>query len=376
MSKVTDALIKEIADAINTQVPQQKESRLIGTIVGLHKPDGDTDETRKYYKVQLDGSDELTPALASCACDIGDRVTVGISNHTATITGNLSSALFVKSVNAYFQLIDDGLIVGRISEDGTRTGGYVKISGDMFEFYSASDEQLATYSPDSILFGDYSDEVWPLAEFGPSFVSLLEDKAIIEVLQNEGHYVLTLEGNDATGLRAADEYGNKAEVIAWGDRSVAAALQVVVAGVKSSIQVNGTGAYVTVPYGTLFVNGYEVVNTNNLFSEGTVKMKGKIASGDSRLFSTTVNVPDGCKLAAIREVATYNVGTNGSLSVSSYLQIMNFRSNAISNEVSARIYNSYSEQLKVQVTIKWVALKASNIYEADEIDIDLDPPEE
>lgn len=376
MSKVTDALIKEIADAINTQVPQQKEARLIGTIVGLHKPDGDTDETRKYYKVQLDGSDELTPALASCACDIGDRVTVAISNHAATITGNLSSALFVKSVNAYIQLIDDGLIVGRISEDGSRTGGYVKISGDMFEFYSASDELLATYSSDSIIFGEYSEDVWPLAEFSPSFVSLLEDKATIEVLQNDGHYVLTLEGNDATGLRAADEYGNKAEVIAWADSFVAAALQVVVANVKTSLTVTGSGVSITAPYGTLFVNGYEVVNTNNLFSEGTVKMKGKIASGDSRLFSTTVNVPAGCKLAAIREVATYNVGTNGSLSVSSYLQIMNFRSNAISNEISARIYNSYSEQLKVQVTIKWVALKASNIYEADEIDIDLDPPEE
>ena len=223
MSKVTDALIKELADAINTQSPQQKETRLIGTVIGLHKPEGDTDNTRKYYKVQLDGSEELTPALAACACEIGDRVTVGISNHSATITGNLSSALFIKSANAYIQLIDDGLIIGKVSEDGTRTGGYIKVKNDTIDFYSSGDEMLATYSADSIIFGDGD---WPLAEFGTDYIDLLEGNASIEVLRNDVHYVLTLEGMDATGLRAADDYGNKSEVISWADGFVAAALQV------------------------------------------------------------------------------------------------------------------------------------------------------
>lgn len=362
MSKVTDALIKEIADAINTQVPQQKESRLIGTVIGLHKPEGDTDNTRKYYKVQLDGSDELTPALASCACEIGDRVTVGISNHSATITGNLSSALFVKSANAYIQLIDDGLIVGLISEDGTRTCGYVKIKNNTFEFYSASDELLATYGTDRIIFGEYSEDIWPIAEFGPSFVSLLEDKATIEVLQNDGHYVLTLEGNDATGLRALDDYGNKAEVIAWADGFVAAALQVTVAGRKNSLMVTGAG---------VTFNGNELIRVDNLFYKGQIKMTGNIRSGKSRLFSATANVPSGYKLAAVREVAPYTVAPNGSIGTSHDLQIMNFRSDPNGNSISARIYNASGSTIKTRVVLEWLALKATNTTEAPEQDIDL-----
>lgn len=56
-----------------------------GTIVyGTVKYDG------KLY-VKLDGSDQLTPVSTTANVSDGERVTVLINNHTATITGNISS---------------------------------------------------------------------------------------------------------------------------------------------------------------------------------------------------------------------------------------------------------------------------------------------
>ena len=382
MSKVTDALIKEIADAINTQQPQSTETRLIGTIDSLYVAPGDTDTSRKYYKVQLDGSDELTPALATCACEIGDRVMVTIGDHSATITGNLSSALFIKSVEAYIQLVSDGLIVGTIDEQGLRTGGYIKLKGQSIEFYSSGGEKLATYGsgsiilgPDaspmatfgtgSIVFGPTSN---PLATFSPSLVNLLRGAGVIKVDEDK----LLMQGNRATGLRAEDAYGNRAEVAVRAVNGFGAALQMQIAGVTQSIILNGTNAVVTVPYGGLIVNGNQVVDVGSLFCKGRVKLNGNVNAGDSRVFSTTAAVPSGYRLCAIKELMPYFRQSNGNYSASHYLQIMNFSTDSTNNSIAARIYNSSSNNWKVRVVLEWVALRASGIVDEGEIDIDLD----
>lgn len=58
-----------------------RESTVVGTIVEYNGA--------KY--VQLDGSDQYTPIYTTSEYEVGDRVTVMIKNHTATLTGNMTS---------------------------------------------------------------------------------------------------------------------------------------------------------------------------------------------------------------------------------------------------------------------------------------------
>lgn len=73
-------LITEFVKATNT--PKTKtETTVYGSIV----KDGDS------TYVKLDGSDTLTPVTTTADTQVGERVTVLIKNHTATVTGNISS---------------------------------------------------------------------------------------------------------------------------------------------------------------------------------------------------------------------------------------------------------------------------------------------
>ena len=103
-------IISQFAKIVNTDNKQSTESTIYGTVVDKngHKP-GDIDDKGnkiiidedggKYIKP--DGSDQLIPitdanddpakANTSTNTDYGDRASVLIKNHTATVTGNISS---------------------------------------------------------------------------------------------------------------------------------------------------------------------------------------------------------------------------------------------------------------------------------------------
>ena len=76
-SELVSLFVKSTKDTAKTS----KESTVYGTVVQY----GDS----KY--VQIDGSDQLTPCASVADVAVGERVSVQIKNHTATITGNLSS---------------------------------------------------------------------------------------------------------------------------------------------------------------------------------------------------------------------------------------------------------------------------------------------
>lgn len=84
-------LISQFAKVINSNKKQSTESTVYGTVV--------TDNSGNKY-VKLDGSDQLTPLTDENRPDVdtstatankGDRVSVLIKDHTATVTGNVSS---------------------------------------------------------------------------------------------------------------------------------------------------------------------------------------------------------------------------------------------------------------------------------------------
>lgn len=70
------------AKTVSSKKNTSNESTVFGTIEQIYKG--------KQY-VRLDGSDLLTPVETTADAQIGERVTVLIKNHTATIMGNLSS---------------------------------------------------------------------------------------------------------------------------------------------------------------------------------------------------------------------------------------------------------------------------------------------
>lgn len=78
---LSNDLISQFAKLTKSDKNTKTESTHIGTIVEYNGS--------KYVK--LDGSDSLTPISTTADTKIGDRVTVMIKNHSATVTGNITS---------------------------------------------------------------------------------------------------------------------------------------------------------------------------------------------------------------------------------------------------------------------------------------------
>ena len=74
-------LVHEFVKVTNDGTEIKQESTVYGRIVKLNNA----------TYVRIDGSDLLTPIISTVAVSDGDRVTVMIKNHTATVTGNTSS---------------------------------------------------------------------------------------------------------------------------------------------------------------------------------------------------------------------------------------------------------------------------------------------
>ena len=74
-------LISEFVKITNDRKKEPKETTVYGSIV----KNGDS------VYVRLDGSNVLTPVVTTTDALAGERVTVLIKNHTATVTGNITS---------------------------------------------------------------------------------------------------------------------------------------------------------------------------------------------------------------------------------------------------------------------------------------------
>lgn len=79
--ELSSELVTQFVKATNDNKPASTESTVYGTTVEYNG---------KIY-VRLDGSDRLTPVSTTTDMQADERVTVMIKNHTATVTGNLSS---------------------------------------------------------------------------------------------------------------------------------------------------------------------------------------------------------------------------------------------------------------------------------------------
>ena len=99
-----DVLVSEFAKIIKTDNNVKSEKTVYGTIVEYNGS--------KY--VQIDGSDLLTPAGSTAKTEVGDRVTIMIKNHTATVTGNMSSP---SASDSYVTIIGSELTAAKATID-------------------------------------------------------------------------------------------------------------------------------------------------------------------------------------------------------------------------------------------------------------------
>lgn len=76
-------LISQFAKLTKSSAPTNTESTVYGVVQEI-------DEDGTAY-VKLDGSDQLVPVLSVANANVGEKVTVLIGNHTATLTGNIDS---------------------------------------------------------------------------------------------------------------------------------------------------------------------------------------------------------------------------------------------------------------------------------------------
>ena len=78
---LSSELLSQFAKVTNDNTKKKSEVTVYGTV---------SIQDGKPY-VKLDGSDLLTPVLTTVDVVDGNRVSVLFKNHTATVTGNLSS---------------------------------------------------------------------------------------------------------------------------------------------------------------------------------------------------------------------------------------------------------------------------------------------
>lgn len=113
-------LISQFAKATNDSIKREKSTSIIY---------GTTILRGESMYVKIDGSDVLTPVSSTVNVRDGERVTVMIKNHTATITGNITSpAANLKdqdkagrTATNYMELTDDyGLVIGDRTGDMLR----------------------------------------------------------------------------------------------------------------------------------------------------------------------------------------------------------------------------------------------------------------
>ena len=92
---LSNDLISQFVKATKAEKPKKTETTNYGTIV----------ESDGSKWVKLDGSDQLTPINTTAVVADGDRVTVLIKDHSATVTGNLSDPS--ASSNKVTEMVDE-----------------------------------------------------------------------------------------------------------------------------------------------------------------------------------------------------------------------------------------------------------------------------
>lgn len=137
--ELQSSVLKTFADAINNSKDSSKDSvTFYAKVVRI-------DGTDIY--VRLYGADETTQTPATTTVEVGvnDIVMVRMKNHTVTIVGNISYPALTRVGPIYITLTDQGLVIGRLSEDNVPTGNHILITPDDVKLLTVGGAVLASF---------------------------------------------------------------------------------------------------------------------------------------------------------------------------------------------------------------------------------------
>lgn len=400
--ELSNELLAQFA-SITHDAEQKKESNVVyGTVT---KQGGST-------YVKLDGTDRLTPVSIAMDAEDGDRVMVMIKNHSATITGNITSPASARTASSFMKLTGDGLIVGEMNKNGEITGAYSLISPDAYYIVDRTGKKMASFSANAINLGNgtaiFSTDSINLghglavfstdainfrngaAVFSPDTINIgygaasfstnsiklgNTENAFISLCDGRGSIIsdngtLILNGEGAVGLRSvySDSDGTyRAETACKADsNSPVAVMQAYQEnGSASSIAVRPDGISINTADGAIAsLNGSEILSSETLIVAGTVTAKGLIGAGKYQSVEAVVPVPAGYSLTGIRQISTDH---------KKLCHITQFYTNPSTNTVGATFHNienltvsnSSSDDkvtilgpLELTVKIEWFALRS------------------
>lgn len=204
--ELSSDLISQFVKITNDKTEDKKETTVYGTIIDIKD---------KIY-VQLDGAEEPTPVSTTADVLPGERVTVMIKNHAATITGNLSSPaartdevrqLVIDADNAsrvatnFLSFSTDGLQVGN-KINGYWEGFRTQITGSEFNILDADGNLLASYGSKHIDLGiDGPDAVIFLCSGQGVIEYVTDEDSETEYLQMSADRI-RIKGNETASLYA------------------------------------------------------------------------------------------------------------------------------------------------------------------------------
>lgn len=145
---LSNDLISQFVKVVNSEKKAKSETTVYGTAV---------DYNGSTY-VKLDGSDLLTPVETTADVKAGERVTVMIKDHTATVTGNISSPAARKGdveeignkISEVEILVADKVSTKQLEAEKARIDDLVTENIKVKEHLEASDAEIDTIQSDYI----------------------------------------------------------------------------------------------------------------------------------------------------------------------------------------------------------------------------------
>lgn len=182
-------LISQFVKVTKSEPEESKESTAYGTTV----------EYNGSTYVKLDGSDLLTPIVTTADVKSGERVTVMIKDHTATVTGNISSPAartgdvkdLGNKISEFEIVIADKVSVAQLEAEIARIDSLVADNVTIKERLTASEAEIDTLIADNVVINE------KLTAHDASIENLEATKIDAEIVEATYATIESLEATDA-----------------------------------------------------------------------------------------------------------------------------------------------------------------------------------
>lgn len=408
--ELQDSILKDFADAVNSESVSMPPSsqHIYGTVSRISNDDG-------LVYVTINGAEIDTPAKSLVKVGLGDVVLCTMQGHTLTVIGNVSYPALTRVENVYMTLTQEGLLIGKLTEDNKPYESYIVVGpygtsvynidgegngvlvasfGETAQLGKSStthltmtsnglairngtdngDYILANFTPTGMSFRDGNGNV--LASFtrdsitiGPSSnatINMCNGSAVIGL--SSGTLKIS-GGNNVEAIGLSNSYGNyKSEVVCEAKNgSHRTAMQLLNgSSTISSVILSDNGANVTVPSGkALTENGVEVVKVDGVVATGVLNLNSKtVSKGWVGTVDQVVSVPNGYKLVGICGITSAQY--DGTQSIGSWH--VTSSDNTIHLKIDTS--NATSQTLNLNYSIRWFAIGTSGITSGGSSSID------